>query len=136
MQTRDRALLARDASLLNEVYTVDCPCLKDGRALIDQLRKENIVWKGVRTDITIMNMEEVNERLWLVVATVRTPAVRIETESGRLIRMVPAERNRVRFAIARPQNEEEWLLVLQPHLPFASLVVCASGAGLVASAPA
>jgi hypothetical protein len=27
-------------------------------------------------------------------------------------------------------------LLLQPHLPFASLVVCASGAGLVASAPA
>jgi len=27
-------------------------------------------------------------------------------------------------------------LVLQPHLSFASLVVCASGAGLVASAPA
>ena len=27
-------------------------------------------------------------------------------------------------------------LVLQPHLPFASLVVCASRSGLMASAPA
>jgi hypothetical protein len=51
--TRDKALLSRDASLLNGIYTIDCPCLKDGRTLIDRLRKENIVWKGVRTNITI-----------------------------------------------------------------------------------
>jgi hypothetical protein len=110
LQTRDRALLSRDASLLNEIYAIDCPCLKDGKALIDQLRKENIVWKSVRTNITIMNMEEVNNRLWIVVATVRTPSIRIETESGRLVRMVPAEHNTVRFALTRPQDKEDWLL--------------------------
>jgi hypothetical protein len=110
LKVRDRALLARDARLLSDIYTVDCKCLEDGKALIRQLRKENVVWKGVSTNITIENTEEVDDRLWIVVATVQTPPVRIETEAGRLVRIVPAERNRVRFALAKPMNEEEWLL--------------------------
>jgi len=110
LKVRDRALLARDAQLLSEIYTVDCKCLEDGRALIRQLRKENVVWKDISTNITIENTEQVNDLLWIVVATVQTPPVRIETEAGRLVRIVPAERNRVRFALAKPMNEEEWLL--------------------------
>jgi drug/metabolite transporter (DMT)-like permease len=35
-----------------------------------------------------------------------------------------------------PRNMLGLALVLQPHLAFASLVVCASGSGLMASAPA
>ena len=110
LKVRDRALVARDAQLLSDVYTIDCKCLEDGRALIRQLRKENVVWKGVRTNVTIESTEEVSDRLWIVVATVQTPPVRIETEGGRLVRIVPAERNRVRFGLAKPTNEEEWLL--------------------------
>jgi hypothetical protein len=110
LKTRDEALLARNAALLTQVYTADCKCLKDGRELIKQLREENIVWKGVETSITIKSADEVNDRLWIVVATVRTPSVRIENEAGQLIRIVPPEQNVVRFALARPQNEEEWLL--------------------------
>ena len=110
LKVRDRALLARNAELLDKVYTIDCGCLKDGRALIRQLRKEKVVWRGVTTKVTIQEAEEVNERLWTVVATVETPLVRIETESGKLIRNVPPERNLVRFALARPQGEREWLL--------------------------
>jgi hypothetical protein len=110
LSTRDRALVARNAALLGRIYTVDCSCLKVGRALITQLRKERIVWKGVETSIAIRSSEEVNDRLWIIVATVRTPPVRVETESGRLVRVVPPEQNVVRFALARPRNEEEWLL--------------------------
>jgi hypothetical protein len=110
LKVRDQALLSRDAQLLSDIYTVDCECLEDGRALIRQLRKENVVWKDVNTNMIVENTEEVNDRLWIVVATVRTPPVRIETEAGRLVRIVPAERNRVRFALAKPMNEEEWLL--------------------------
>jgi hypothetical protein len=110
LKVRDRALVARDSKLLDDIYTVDCKCLEDGRALIRQLRKENVVWKGVTTDIAIDNTEEVNGRLWIIIATVQTPPVRIETEAGRLIRIVPAERNVVRFALAKPQNQDEWLL--------------------------
>jgi type I restriction enzyme M protein len=45
------------------------------------------------------------------------------------------------FMLSNPPYGKSWKsdlerLVLQPHLSFASLVVCASGAGLVASAPA
>jgi hypothetical protein len=108
LQVRDEALLARDADLLSGIYTVDC--LEDGRALINQLLQKNIVWRGVRTEVAVTNTEEVNDRLWIVVATIQTPSVRIETESGQLIRIVPPERNRVRFALAKPQNEKEWLL--------------------------
>jgi hypothetical protein len=110
LKVRDRALLARDARLLSDIYTIDCECLEDGRALIRQLHKENVVWKDVSTNINIENIEEVNDRLWIVVASVETPPVRIETEAGRLIRIVPAERNRVRFALSKPTSEEEWLL--------------------------
>jgi hypothetical protein len=110
LEVRDSALLARNAALLSNIYTVDCKCLEDGRALIRQLRKEGVVWKGVRTTVSVKNIEEVNDRLWIVVATVTTPSVRIETESGRLVRVVPPERNLVRFGLAKPQNEEEWLL--------------------------
>jgi hypothetical protein len=110
LSTRDEALLARNAALLSRVYTVDCSCLKAGRALITQLRKERIVWKGVETNIAIRSSEEVNDRLWIIVATVRTPPVRVETETGRLVQVVPSEQNVVRFALARPRDEEEWLL--------------------------
>jgi hypothetical protein len=110
LDARDRALLARDPALLSDIYTIDCECLKDGQALIRQLQRENIVWKGVRTDISIKSAEEVNDRLWIVVATVRTPSVRIETEAGELVRIVPPEQNIVRFALAKPQDEEKWLL--------------------------
>ena len=110
LSIRDKALLERDAELLSNIYTADCKCLKDGRALIRQLVEENVVWRGVRTSVTIRSMEEVNKRLWEVVASVATPSVRVETESGQLIRIVPPERNLVRFALAKPQNEQEWLL--------------------------
>jgi hypothetical protein len=110
LQVRDRALLTRDADLLSGIYTIDCECLEDGRALIDQLHKKNIVWRGVKTEVSVTSTEEVNDRLWIVVATVKTPPVRIETERGRLIRIVPPERNRVRFALAKPRDKKEWLL--------------------------
>jgi hypothetical protein len=107
---RDRALVERDAQLLSGVYTIDCECLEDGKALIQQLRKQNVIWKGVKTNINIRSAEEVNNRLWIVIATVGTPSVRIETEAGRLVRIVPPERNLIRFALAKPENEQEWLL--------------------------
>ena len=110
LQVRDTALLERNAELLSGIYTSDCECLQDGRTLISQLLRENIVWRGVRTHATVRSAEEVNNRLWVVIATIRTPSVRIETEGGRLVREVPPERNVVRFALARPQNEKEWLL--------------------------
>jgi hypothetical protein len=110
LDVRDKALLERDPELLSDIYTTDCKCLEDGRVLIMQLRKEGIVWKGVETSVTVRNAEEVNERLWILTAVVATPLVRVETESGRLVRTVPPEQNLVRFALAKPQNEEEWLL--------------------------
>ena len=110
LEVRDRAISNRDADLLDDIYTVDCECLTDGRSLIEQLRKENVIWRGLQTSLVMTDTEEVNDRLWIIVADVSTPSIRVETESGRLIRIVPAERNRVRFALAKPRGTEEWLL--------------------------
>jgi hypothetical protein len=46
LKIRDMALLTRNARLLSDIYTVDCQCLTDGKSLIQQLRRENIVWKA------------------------------------------------------------------------------------------
>jgi hypothetical protein len=110
LDIRDKALVERDPAPLSDIYTTDCKCLVDARALIMQLRKEGVVWKGVKTSVTVRTAEEVNERLWILTAVIATPSVRVETESGRLIRTVPPEQNLVRFALAKPQNEKEWLL--------------------------
>ena len=34
LDVRDKALLERDPALLSDIYTTDCKCLDDGRALI------------------------------------------------------------------------------------------------------
>jgi hypothetical protein len=40
LRVRDNALLQRNAGLLDDIYTVDCNCLKDGRIAIRQLRQK------------------------------------------------------------------------------------------------
>jgi hypothetical protein len=107
---RDRALLSRDVSLLDGIYTVDCNCLKDGRTTIRRLRQEKVVWKGLLTRLTVQQIQRVNGRLWTVIGELSTPAVRIESESGKLVRVIPPERNQLRFAMARPVDVDEWLL--------------------------
>jgi hypothetical protein len=107
---RDKALLDRDASLLDDIYTVDCNCLMDGRTLIRRLLRENVVWKGLSTTLTVRQIQRVNDRLWIVVGLLSTPSVRVENESGELVRVIPPERNRLRFALAKPIGFDEWLL--------------------------
>jgi hypothetical protein len=107
---RDKALLSRNVSLLDGIYTVDCNCLKDGRTTIRRLRQDKVIWKGLLTELTVQQVERVNGRLWTVIGVLSTPAVRIESESGVLIRVIPPESNQLRFAMARPVDVDEWLL--------------------------
>jgi hypothetical protein len=110
LRVRDKAIQNRDASLLDDIYTVDCNCLKDGRTAIRRLRQERVVWKGLSTRLTIQQIERVNDRLWLVTGVLNTPAVRIESELGELVRVIPPERNQLRFALAKPLDLDRWLL--------------------------
>jgi hypothetical protein len=41
LQIRERAIKERDASLFDEVYTSNCPCLRAGRAAIAALNREH-----------------------------------------------------------------------------------------------
>jgi hypothetical protein len=96
--------------LLDDIYTVDCNCLKDGRAAIRQLREEKVVWKGLSTSLTVQKTQRVNDRLWEIIGVLSTPAVQVENETGGLLRTVPPERNQLRFALAKPIDADEWLL--------------------------
>jgi hypothetical protein len=110
LRVRDRAILNRNAKLLDDIYTVDCNCLKDGRTAIQQLRQEKIVWKGLSTRLAVQKIERVNDRLWAVTGVVSTAEIRIESEVGELVRVIPPGRNQLRFALAKPAGVDEWLL--------------------------
>jgi hypothetical protein len=106
LRVRDRAYRERDADLLREVYTTDCPCLRgDGRA-IEQLIKDDVVWVGASTSIEVKEIERASDRLWVVVATFIGSPFRIETESGNLIRSVEGRSEPFRFALARDESHE------------------------------
>jgi hypothetical protein len=110
LRVRDQALLKRNANLLDDIYTVDCNCLQDGRTAIRRLRQERIFWKGLSTRLTVQQIERVNDRLWVITGVLSTAAVRIENELGALVRLIPPERNRLRFALAKPLDVNAWLL--------------------------
>jgi hypothetical protein len=107
---RDRAIQTRDTRELNSIYTIDCPCLKGDRALIDRLKKERLVWHGIKVSLSIEGVEQVNDRLWIVNALVKTSAFEIRRESGVTVQGVPPGQERSRFALARPIGQDAWLL--------------------------
>jgi hypothetical protein len=110
LRVRDRALETRNASLLSNIYTVDCPCLQGDRDAIRRLRQSREVWRGVATTISVEKLEQVNERLWIVNALFVATPFQVENERGDFLRKTPGERNFSRFALARPIGHEEWLL--------------------------
>lgn len=109
-RARDQAIQTRNPSILNGIYTIDCPCLKGDRALIEGLKKSGLVWRGIKVDLVVEKTEQVNERLWIISALVKTSSFNIERESGETVRSVPSGQEHSRFALARPTGQEEWLL--------------------------
>lgn len=110
LRVREEAFARRDASLFDQIYSDDCPCLKAGRDAIAALVKENVVWKGRSVSILVQSTQRINDQLWEVVALFTSKPFRIETEEGALIRSAPAERIRYRFLLFRPVGGEQWLL--------------------------
>jgi hypothetical protein len=58
----------------------------------------------------VKKLEQVNERLWVVVAIFDGSPFRIETESGQLIRAVHGKSDLFRFVLARTLAGSEWML--------------------------
>jgi hypothetical protein len=109
-RVRDQAIQSRDPRLLNSIYTVDCPCLKGDQELIQNLRKERRIWRGVKISLSVREAEKVSDQLWTVIAVVMTSSFEITTESGVVVRRIPQGQELSRFALARPMNQEDWLL--------------------------
>jgi len=107
---RDQAIRTRNPLLLDEIYTVDCPCLKGDQQLIRKLRQERLLWRGVKISLDVQDMEKVNDRLWTATAVVTTSPFEITTESDVVVRRVPKGREFSRFALARPTGTGDWLL--------------------------
>jgi len=110
IKIREEAFQKRDASLFDDIYTSDCPCLEGARAAIQQLLKDDAVWRGRSTSIRIQRVSRITGRLWEVLAEFRSAPFRIEREDGRLIRSAPAERQRYRFLLVKPAGDDRWLL--------------------------
>jgi hypothetical protein len=110
LKVRDRALHDRNAQLLSAVYTVDCPCLEGDTNAIRELVGRNYHLIGGATSIRVRRVERVNSRLWLVIADFDSAPLRIETESGDLVRQEPAGSDLFQFALAKPVDATEWLL--------------------------
>jgi hypothetical protein len=108
-QVRDQAITSRNASLLNEIYTVDCPCLEGDRRLIENLRRDQLMWRGVSISLDIRGTERLSDRLWTVNAVITTSPFEIVKESGEVVKRIPGGQELSRFALARVDGEE-WLL--------------------------
>ena len=109
-RVRDKAIRTRDVLLLEDIYTLDCPCLEGDRKLIGQLRRDRLQWRGVRVSLEVQEVERVNDRLWIVSALVTTSPFEILDESGTSVREVPQGQELSRFALARPVGQRQWLL--------------------------
>jgi hypothetical protein len=58
----------------------------------------------------VQDVEKINDRLWTVIGVLATSTARIEDEAGTLIEVAPAEKDRFRFAVAKPVGSQDWLL--------------------------
>jgi hypothetical protein len=100
----------RDASILSAVYSVDCPCLEGDRNAIKELKSNNYHVVGGVTSIRVHKVEQVTERLWLIIADFKSAPLRIESESREVIREEPAGSDLFQFALSRPTGSTKWLL--------------------------
>ena len=96
--------------LLDGIYTPDCPCLEGDGKLIERLKRERLIWRGVNVALDVQKVERVNDQLWIVSARVTTSPFEIVRESGALVQRVPQGQEVSRFALARPIGQKDWLL--------------------------
>jgi hypothetical protein len=107
---REAAYSQRDPDILKQIYTVDCPCLKSDSNAIRELVSEEYIWVGGETSIKVRRLERVTARMWIIVADFTSQALRIETESGRLVRTEPRGSDLFQFVLAMPTGSTQWLL--------------------------
>jgi hypothetical protein len=107
---RELAYKSRDPDILKEIYTIDCPCLKSDSSAIRELLSENCNWVGGETSIKVRRLQRVAERMWILIADFTSEPLRVETESGRTVRIEPRGSELFQFVLARPVGSSQWLL--------------------------
>src|SRR6266545_1453900 len=110
LRERQRAYRERDAELLSTIYTIDCPCLESDSNAIRELLSNRYVWVGGASSIQVRRLERVTNRQWLIIGTFSSKPLRIETESGRLVRSEPGGSELFQFVLAKPVGSDQWLL--------------------------
>jgi hypothetical protein len=110
MRIRDEAYGSRSAEMLSSIYSSDCPGLSSDKRAIEDLRARRFVWEGISTSIDVRSETKVNNRLWIVDALFRFDAIRVKTESGRLVRTEPSGIDLLRFTLVQPRDTHNWVL--------------------------
>jgi hypothetical protein len=110
LEIRDQAFRDRSPKILNDVYTEDCPCLEGDKNAIQELIDNDYHIVGGATSVRIREVNQVSERLWLVVADFRSAPLRIEAKGNRLVREETGGSDLFQFALSRPSESTEWLL--------------------------
>lgn len=110
LATREQAYRKKDPEALKGVYTVDCPCLESDSNAIRELISANYVWVGGETSVRVRRIDRVTARMWSIIADFSSEPLRVETESGRLIRSEPRGRDLFQFVLVKPTGATRWLL--------------------------
>jgi hypothetical protein len=111
VRLRDAALGRRDPALLARVYTPGCPNRRYDQAAINQLRSGHQRWVGLRSTVRVLDATRGDAGRWTLVAAVSRAPARLVTESGRLVRAAPAQRQLLRFTMLRQPDGRGWALL-------------------------
>jgi hypothetical protein len=110
LRIREEAYRSRNSDLLHSIYSIDCPCLQNEERAITGLLDRGYVWDGISTSLDVRSVKKVNSRMWIILARFSSKALRIETESGKLVRQEQAGIDLFEFTLVKPRETEQWLL--------------------------
>jgi hypothetical protein len=110
LRIREEAYDSRSPEDLRSIYSSDCPCLRYDEQEIMGLLARGRRWKAISTSIEVRSAERINDRVWTVIALLRSAALRIETVGGKLIRTEPPGSDLYRFTMVKPPGASQWLL--------------------------
>ena len=102
--------------MLRSIYSQDCPCLASDERAINGLIERDHVWSGIATSVDIRSVRRISERIWIVTALFSSNVLRVETESGRLVRTEPAGSDLFRFTLVKTRDADQFLLGLATAL--------------------
>jgi hypothetical protein len=112
LRIREEAYRSRSPEGLRAIYSSDCPCLANDEKAISELLVRGHKWVGISTSIEVKSVNQINDRLWIVFALLKSKTLRIETLDGKPIRIEPAGSDLFEFTLVKPPGGEQWLLGL------------------------